>query len=317
MTGSAARSDPCVRDFLETGESLFFAVVASGREEGRVPAFLRYVGEDGRLRKVATAEADRLLRTHHPEYLFHSSIRDVDLHGVPVSRVYRHHQPRLRVARLVKKRDPDALEAKALGVLETFRDAGILIDDLGITGSLLLDAHTEGSDIDLVVYDRTAFARVRQAIREATASGDFEALDEGLWQDAFERRGCSLSLEEYIWHERRKNNKLVIGGTKVDVSLVTPGDPARSGRWRKVAWTGIGAEVTDDRAGFDYPARFAIRHPEVSEVVSYTNTFTGQARTGETMQACGWLERSESGVLRLVVGSSREAPGEFIKVVRS
>jgi predicted nucleotidyltransferase len=38
-----------------------------------------------------------------------------------------------------------------------------------------------------------------------------EPLDETLWQDAYARRGCTLSYEEYRWHEQRKYNKAAIG----------------------------------------------------------------------------------------------------------
>ena len=308
------------RDFVETREGLFFAVVANGTEETigasgtearRVLAFLRYVREGEALRKVSTAEANHLIGNSHPEHLFRSSLRDVDLHGIPMSRIYRHHQPRVRAAALAESNNPDPLELKARRVIEQFVGAGIPLHRFGVTGSLLLGAHTERSDIDLVVYDRVAFFKVREII----GKGDFDALDERLWQDAFDRRAPSLSLEEYIWHERRKLNKLVIEGTKVDVSLVTPGTPVNPVRWRKVRRMEIRAEVTDDREAFDYPARFTIRHPEIPEVVSYTNTFTGQARHGETILACGWREQSDHGDLRLLVGTSREAGGEFIKVV--
>ena len=303
------------RDFVETGEGLFFAVVANSTEEKRLLAFLRYVREGESLRKVATAEANHLIGNLHPGYLFYSSLRDVDLHGIPLSKIHRHHQPRVRAAALSESEAPDPVERKAGRVIARFGDAGIPLSRFGVTGSLLLDAHTERSDIDIVVYDREAFFKVRETIREATEGGDFDPLDADLWEDAFDRRAPSLSLEEYIWHERRKHNKLVIDGTKVDVSLVTTGTSRKVVRWRKVEKMEIRAEVTDDRETFDYPARFTIRHPEIPEIVSYTNTFTGQARRGETILACGWRERSEHGDLRLLVGTSREADGEFIKVV--
>ena len=304
------------RDFVETREGLFFAVVACGTEEERVPGLLRYVRQGGAFRKLATPEADELLRRACPEYLFHSSLRDVDLHGVPLSRICRHHRPRIRAAALAGSRDPDPLERKAARVLRLFAGAGIPTAFLGVTGSLLLGAHTEASDIDVVVYDRAHFHTARETIRAATARGDLDPMNEDLWEDAFARRACSLSLEEYVWHERRKHNKCVIGGTKVDVSLVTCDAADDLVGWRKVAQAEIRAEVRDDGAAFDYPARFGVAHPEVSEVVAYTNTFTGQARRGETILARGWKERSGGGDVRLVVGTSREAGGEFIRVLR-
>jgi uncharacterized protein len=48
--------------------------------------------------------------------------------------------------------------------------------------------------------------------------------------------------------------------------------------------------------------------------VSFTPTYAGQAAAGEMIEASGWLEADTKGTLRLVVGTSRESPGEWIRV---
>jgi hypothetical protein len=74
--------------------------------------------------------------------------------------------------------------------------------------------------------------------------------------------------------------------------------------------------VVDDARAFDYPAEFKIDHKEISSIVSFTATYTGQAVSGEVVEVSGVLEQSEQGVKRIVVGSSREAHGEYIKVIQ-
>ena len=74
-------------------------------------------------------------------------------------------------------------------------------------------------------------------------------------------------------------------------------------------------KITDDSLAFDYPAEFKIDHDEISAVVCFTATYTGQALNGETVEVSGLLEQTEQGDKRIVVGSSREADGEYIKVV--
>ena len=66
---------------------------------------------------------------------------------------------------------------------------------------------------------------------------------------------------------------------------------------------------------FDYPARYRLDHNEIVEALSFTPTYNGQAFTGETVEISGVLEESGDGCRRIIVGSSREAPGEYIKVL--
>ena len=65
---------------------------------------------------------------------------------------------------------------------------------------------------------------------------------------------------------------------------------------------------------FDYPAEFKIDHAQIKSVVSFTATYNGQAINGETIEVSGLVEQNSQGVKRIVVGSSREAYGEYIKV---
>ena len=73
--------------------------------------------------------------------------------------------------------------------------------------------------------------------------------------------------------------------------------------------------VIDDKKAFHYPAEWLIDHEEIQAVVCFTATYTGQAVNGEWIEVAGLLEQTSLGQKRLVVGSNREAPGEYIKVV--
>ena len=71
----------------------------------------------------------------------------------------------------------------------------------------------------------------------------------------------------------------------------------------------------DAQHAFDYPAKFLIAQGKISEVVCYTATYTGQAEQGEMIEVSGQLEVSSNGLQRILVGSTREAQGEYIKVL--
>jgi hypothetical protein len=74
----------------------------------------------------------------------------------------------------------------------------------------------------------------------------------------------------------------------------------------------IEAVVTDAAFAFDNPAYYKIEHEEIDHVLSYTHTYSGQALEGERIEARGIVE-DLGDLKRLVVGTSREPRGEWIR----
>jgi len=309
------------RDFVVTAEGLVFAVVDRFGDEARIPCFLRYRPlPDGRLQKLATDAANTLLRQFHPKYLYQCERRQAALHGVRPGDVVRHLTPRERVRQLLGEGAAnDPFEARAARLVHVLAAHGVAIDSVGVTGSVLIASHGTHSDIDLVIYDETAFQRARDAVPLLIRDGVFTALDEEAWADAYRRRGCALNQETFHWHEVRKHNKAVFEGTKFDLSLLTdkPTSASSPQIWRKLGATRIQATVTDDRHAFHYPARLGIDNPDVGEVLAFTATYTGQARTGERIEVQGKLEQAADGRQRIIVGSDRESVGQSIRVLGS
>ena len=129
------------------------------------------------------------------------------------------------------------------------------------------------------------------------------------------RRDCSLTLDEYLWHEKRTFNKCSLAGTKVDISgvVVESEDALQAGT--KLEHVVVTARVLDASGAFDYPAIYHIDHPTFQYVVSFTPTYAGQAQKGELIEVAGWSEQLADGRLRLIIGTSREAAGEYLRVV--
>jgi len=314
-------------DFVETVSGLIFAVVESGAEDGRALCFLRYVrdGEGRSLRKLDTASAHVLLQARRPDVLFHSPTRDALLHGVPLNEIARHHRPREKTVELLATKARSTVGRKCAALIQRLGDYGVQAADVGVTGSILVGAESDRSDIDLVVYGAESFQRARSSIAAGWADGAFSQLSRKQWQDAYRRRGCALSLEEYIWHERRKSNKAVFAGAKFDIAQgdsrrVTEDDradgaSAATEKATKLRDATVTAQVMDDSAAFAFPARWGVDHPDIEEIAAFTPTYTGQAFAGETVAARGIVERFADGRTRLVVGTSREAPRQWIKVV--
>jgi predicted nucleotidyltransferase len=306
------------KDFIETDEGLIFAVVTNDLEDQRILSSLRYRRTDTGYRKLSTREAEELLKTHHPHYRYYSAIRDVWLHGVHHHRVVRHHQPRQRLQELHgSSATEDPIESKLQRLSQLFENHGLDLSEMGITGSLLIGAQRHTSDIDLVFYQREAFFKAREIIKTLIAKQRLQPLDDKLWQDAYDRRGCALTYQDYRWHEQRKYNKAAIEQTKFDISLLTPAPWWDLVRYRKQGRIKLQSTITDDSRRFDYPARYTVNHPSIKEVISYTATYAGQALRGESVEIQGQLEVSAVGHLRMVIGTNREASNEYIKVLQS
>lgn len=304
------------RDFIETREGLALAVVAPGVEEGRVRCFLRYVRDGDTWRKLETTAADTLLQLRYPDYIYHSIQLDAPLHAVPLENIRRHLRPRERLGELLDARAEHPLERKLHLLVDLLRCRRISMAEFGVTGSLLLGVHNENSDIDLVSFHRESFKQAQDAIGVAIQQGVLTELTHDDWLEAYGRRGCALDFDTFVWHERRKRNKAMIAGTKIDLALVDASGSVSNPPCRKLGRIALRAKVIDATYAFDQPARYRLDHPEIVEAVSCTHTYVGQAREAEWIEVCGHVEETGDGVQRIVVGSSREAPGEYIRVLR-
>lgn len=310
------------KDFLETAEGLCFAVVQSGTErsndQDKILCFLRYVlqldGGKSYWRKVGTQDANSFLRTHYPEYLHYSAALDVAIHAVDCEKIQRHHRPRQRLQAILHSSCHDSVEQDLAKLCRLLQKNGLDLTKTGVTGSLLIGAQQAQSDIDLVIYDRENFHKARKITQNLITNDQLGALNDSDWQEAFVRRSCTLNLLQYVWHEQRKFNKAMINKRKFDLNYVTE-EIAKPVIYRKLGAITLQCKITDDWYSFDYPAIYAIDHAEIKSVACFIATYTGQALTGETVEISGLLEQSEQGEKRIIVGSSREALGEYIKVI--
>lgn len=304
------------KDFVETKEGLVFAVVENGLEQGKILCFLRYIKLNNQWQKVNTEQANLFLTEHHPQYLYYSAFKQASCHVVTLEQVFKHHQPRVRLNQLLSNKVTDVVENDLLVLCQLYERQGVDLNDMGVTGSILISAQNHSSDIDLVFYSRAVFNRVREITQQLILQGDCSELTENDWQNSYDRRCCDLSYKEYLWHEKRKFNKAVINLRKFDLNFVLENsDNTSHKQYQKSGGIVLKVRVADDKFAFDYPAEFLLEHEQIKSIVSYTATYTGQAKSGEWVETAGQLEQSSDGLKRIVVGSSREAKGEYIKVI--
>ncbi len=316
---------PRIRDFIETVDGPIFSVVSYHHLEDRCLAFLRYyrdrAGErerDGeRYKKIASTQMSYdFLEKEFPDYVF--SYEGSKFQGVPLQKIKKIHRPEARLKEICE-RPESPLEENIANLSRVFGD--LPESHKGITGSVLVGLDTPASDIDFVIYGIQNHKKARE-IFERSASGELHELTKAGWKKSYDKRFSgheTLGFEEYLWHERRKWHKGTINGTIFDILLVRDRDeigppPVPYERKEKIT---IECTVTDSTLAFDSPSVYKVECSErrIKEVLSYTHTYAGQVFDGERIEVCGFFEEAADESCRVIVGTTREASGEYIKVM--
>lgn len=299
---------PRIRDFFMTRQGWIFAVADYCHPRG-LRSLLRYIpdpkgerlAEGRRYRKMDFDDSFAFLRRERPDWA-------LDLHTVPESEVARLYQPPEGLKSVAAR---DERVARIASVLEV---SGVPGEQMGITGSMLIGLNGPASDIDFVVYG-PHWWRARDILSRAKAEDRIDDLDEETWRKIYLKRKPEIGFEEFMLHEKRKGNRGMVEGTYFDLLFTRDwsqisGTPHPPGRPAGKAT--IQAKVVNADFAFDSPAVFSLDHPEVKEIFCFSHTYAGQALPGETVEAKGVLEEIPGG-LRLVVGTTREARGEWIR----
>ncbi|MDD1715508.1 MAG: nucleotidyltransferase domain-containing protein, partial [Methanolinea sp.] len=289
-----------LRDFVEDRDGWIYAVSTYDNQE-KAGCLLRYVPDPNgervnpegiRFRKLDFSEAFDLITREKPEYL------DV-VHRIPLSDIRRVYKPEEEIGAI------RARESKIGKLIDLF---GLPDRTIGCTGSFLCGLANELSDIDLVVYGKAWF-RAQELLRSATLNGDLPPIDSGTWQKIYAKRNPELSFREFLVHEKRKWNRGQIDSTYFDLLFTRSYEELDSLSLSKGENLGVitlEAVVTDATLAYDSPAVYVVDHEEIAKILSFTHTYSGQALSGEWIQARGVCEQHD-GERWLIVGTTREA----------
>ncbi|MCL7411049.1 MAG: nucleotidyltransferase domain-containing protein [Methanosarcinaceae archaeon] len=299
-----------LRDFIITKDDWIFAVADYFHPDG-IRSTFRYVPDENGERELDGIHykkydfdvAFEFMRENRPEWV-------QDVHVVPESEIKHILHPTDCIPRLIET------DHRVAAIVKTLQDAGIPLSKMGVTGSLLPGLQNETSDIDFVVYGKDWFI-ARDAIAAAKSnsnSGIIEDIDDAMWQRIYAKRIPEISFDEFILHEKRKGNRGMVDGTYFDLLFVRDWDQIKEPiqRGKDIGTLKIEATVTNSDFAFDSPSVYKVDHEEIDHVLSYTHTYAGQALVGEVIEAQGVVEQVED-MKRLVVGTSREPKGEWIR----
>lgn len=329
------------RDFIHTTDDLFFATTTYLHPEDRIISFLRYIPDQDGDRslnskiysKVDSNQAYEFLGDNFPEYLFDCDITNVQMMGVPLKNVEKIMHPTDRLREIMESQNRDILLEKVVKLAEIFNDhTGISYNKMGISGSILPGLYNpKVSDMDFVIYGLKNHRDVMEAFADIKReNGILKSIEDEYWKRLYKKRikDSSLTYEEFKWYENRKHNRGILDGTLFDILQTRDWDEIK-GKYGATSYEPLGCieidcTVIDSLAAFDNPAVYKVEEVKiidgpdvpVTEVASYTHTYAGQAREGERITARGKLEKviGENVSYRLIVGTTRESIGEYIKL---
>ncbi len=301
-------------------------------------------------RKVGSDEAYTYLRENHPDYLYFCDVTNVEMMGVPLDKVEKIIKPEDRLLGLKKTlenggkvKNPELI-SKLMDISDFFHFmADIPYENLGISGSILPGLQKDDvSDLDFVVYGldnhRRAISTFKQYrgkevyIEQVDKYITVEGITDDYWDFVYNKRmsDASLTKEEFRWYENRKANRGTINGTLFDI-LATKDYSEISGVWGDTVYEPQGTaqiecDIVSALGAFDNPSLYTVENVKIlegvdlpiTEVVSFTHTYAGEVIDKEHVIAKGKVEKvivnGETSNYRLVVGTTREAIDEYLKL---
>lgn len=334
------------RFFIKTKDNLFFAVTNYHHPKTHYVAFLRYVPDDDgerqldgvRYKKVDSDEAYAYVRKHHPDYLFDWNVENKKMMGVLRQDVEEILSPITRLDEIRNNSEDNELYSKIRLLSEIFhREAGIDYENMGISGSTLLNLQNDStSDIDFIVFGRENHRRAIELYSRLKNDPDspLEKIGGDYWRQVYEKRikDDSMSIDEFIWYESRKNNRGLIKGTLFDILFTKTVDEIVEEDeiyFKPLGKIKIRCKITDDDDSYGNPAIYGVSDVEflegnavnIEKIVSFTHTYTGIVKNNEEVIASGVCEevtRKDSSVgHNLLIGSTRESLNEYVKLRES
>ncbi|MBI5679703.1 MAG: DNA polymerase subunit beta [Methanobacterium sp.] len=330
------------RDFIYTKDDLFFATTSYLHPEGKILAFLRYIPDQNgerskngkRYSKVDSNQAYDFLSSKYTEYLFDLDKKDLKMMGVPFNKVEKILKPEERLKEIMEDFNNNELFKKAVKLADIFHNhADIPYSKMGVSGSILPGLYDQNvSDIDFVIYGLKNHKKAMDTFGEIKDKSDLKSISDEYWVRLYQKRikDSSLSYEEFQWYEQRKNNRGVIDGVLFDILATRDWDEIK-GKYGEEEFEHLGqalieCTVSDAIGAFDNPAVYKIEDLNIleglkvpiTEIASFTHTYSGQAKDNEEIIAKGRLEKviGPDTRYRLVVGTTRESIDEYIKLTK-
>ncbi len=239
--------------------------------------------------------------------------------GIHQEHIKRTRRPAEALQSLLQKKPEDPLVQGLHSLIDlVLGRTGLSESDFGVFGSLLNNFyHPSFSDLDLIVYGNRPVSSLAETLSalyvEANSPlrNEFEDMDsvgDKHW------RFVNYSLNEYVWHQRRKEIYGLFHHRKSRRRIKAEFEPVK--RWDEIqdqynpktrikplGWVKMIARITDDREGAFMPSSYRVEPVKmlggvgvesIERVVSFVEEFRMQAQKDELIYVEGKLERVDA-----------------------
>ncbi len=325
--------DLCEGFFIETSENLIFHVKGFNHPSDGFISFLRYIPSKSgsrerngeKFKKIYSMnEKFSFLEENYPKYVKFSEKINKKIQFVKSSEIKRIYNPKEKLKKIIENKPDNPLKLKTLDFVEELLEQGVNIENLGITGSILTELHTQNSDIDLIGYGFEEGKKIYSALdklrkKESKISPYNRQGAEKIAK--FRWKNSPLDLKAFLSIEK---NKILHGKFEnKDYFFRLARQPKESEyefentSFRRIGTAKIRGRIKDDKYSIFTPNKYPIdckkienqENLEIENIFSYRGKFTEQAKKNEEILAEGRLEKInyENGTkTRMILGKPKE-----------
>ncbi|MFX0093156.1 MAG: hypothetical protein ACFFBD_15470 [Candidatus Hodarchaeota archaeon] len=338
--------------FVESKEGLFFDVKGIIHPPQFITAFVRYIPlnllpssilesrhttvrnirSKSYLKVYDLKERYNILSEHFPDYLKFDESINLLLQGVPITRLKTVFDPRQYFSLYKNTLDEAPLPLAARKFVNALESFGI--QDVGVTGSLLVNLHTASSDLDLVVYGIQNGLKTWNVMENLFELPFLERYHSKSIQNLYNFRvkDTLMSVADFTQIEVKKRLQGIIlldNNQRTDFYIRLVKYPTEFKTTRHII-TGreeitISGVVADSTDAIFTPCRYVLKDVQINnikniespiptEILSYRGRFCECAFKNDHIEARGTLEYSSDGKARLMLGSRKD---HYLKLISS
>ena len=258
----------------------------------------------------------RFVERNYPKYTIFYRPLGARLVGVTQEHIEEVRSPQQKFREMITSPQKDNL-VKSLQTMFAMLQARttMSVNDFGVFGSLLHDFYQpKYSDLDLIVYGREKYERLRKLLEQTYEEKNSILRNEFENEEAIRGKHWlfkNYTLKEYMWHQQRKLIYALLKGRSNKRTIKAEFEPVRD--WSEVkneyncaqqisreGWVRARARVMEDKDAPFIPSIYQIETLEImtktkanniKRILSYVEEFRIQAKKDETVIVEGNLEK--------------------------